>query len=157
MLVLPPCTIVIHEVWHHYRRDLCKVGSHRFLAFVPQAWSISRCLSPVCTVCARTCSSMIRPPSFPPTPALTRSPSPSVSPSESPRRVALSLSISAINCDAPFTPSSKRKKSSEKDDVDANDPSKFRDTLLGLDDATVLISGCGRPLCKSCCVESVQK
>ncbi|OAX37741.1 hypothetical protein K503DRAFT_215757 [Rhizopogon vinicolor AM-OR11-026] len=129
-------------------------ASMRYGASAGAGVNCARCGSPVCTVCTRTCSSMIRPPSFPPTPALTRSPS--VSPSGSPRRAALSLSISAINCDLHFTPSSKRKKPSEKDDLDA-DHSQFRDTLLGLDDTAVLVSGCGRPICRTCCVESVQK
>ncbi|KAG0701444.1 hypothetical protein DFH29DRAFT_926545 [Suillus ampliporus] len=120
----------------------------------------ARCGSAVCAVCARTCSSMIRPSSFPPTPALTRSPSltasPSPSPSGSPKRAALSLSISTMNCDIHVTPSSKRKKPSEKDDVDVDHSSKSRGTFLGLDDGAVLISGCGRPICRTCCVESVQ-
>ncbi|KAG1745086.1 uncharacterized protein EDB91DRAFT_1122376 [Suillus paluster] len=135
-------------------------ASMRYGAGAGAGVTCARCGSTVCAVCARTCSSMIRPSSFPPTPALTRSPSltasPSPSPSGSPRRVALSLSISTMNCDIHLTPSSKRKKPSEKDDVDVDHPSKSRGSLLGLDDGAVLVPGCGRPICRTCCVESVQ-
>ncbi|KAG2148892.1 hypothetical protein DEU56DRAFT_782713 [Suillus clintonianus] len=121
----------------------------------------ARCGSAVCAVCARTCSSMLQQSSFPPTPALTRSPSlsgsPSPSPSGSPKRAALSLSISTMNCDVHLSPSSgKRKKLSEKDDVDLDHPSKSRGTLFGLGDGALLVSGCGRPICRTCCVECVQ-
>ncbi|KAG1782170.1 hypothetical protein EV702DRAFT_1070301 [Suillus placidus] len=121
----------------------------------------ARCGSAVCAVCSRTCSSMLRQSSFPPTPALTRCPSlsgsPSPSPSGSPKRTALSLNISTMNCNILLSPSSgKRKKPSEKDDVDVDHPSKSRGTLFGLDDGAFLVPGCGRPICRTCCVESVQ-
>ncbi|KAG2079874.1 hypothetical protein BD769DRAFT_1559739 [Suillus cothurnatus] len=121
----------------------------------------ARCGSVVCAICSRTCSSMLRQSSFPPTPALTRCPSlsgsPSPSPSGSPKRAALSLNISTMNCNILLSPSSgKRKKSSEKDDVDVDHPSKSRGTLFGLDDGALLVPGCGRPICRTCCVESVQ-
>ncbi|KAG2044071.1 hypothetical protein BDR03DRAFT_940697 [Suillus americanus] len=121
----------------------------------------ARCGSAVCAVCSRTCSSMLRQSSFPPTPALTRCPSlsgsPSPSPSGSPKRAALSLNISTMNCNILLSPSSgKRKKPSDKDDVDVDHPSKYRGTLFGLDDGALLVPGCGRPICRTCCVESVQ-
>ncbi|KAG1869130.1 hypothetical protein C8R48DRAFT_700283 [Suillus tomentosus] len=119
------------------------------------------CGSAICAVCSRTCSSMLRQSSFPPTPALTRCPSlsgsPSPSPSGSPKRAALSLNISTMNCSILLSPSSgKRKKSSEKDDVDVDYPSKSRGTLFGLDDGALLVPGCGRLICRTCCVESAQ-
>ncbi|KAG1838285.1 hypothetical protein DFJ58DRAFT_814456 [Suillus subalutaceus] len=121
----------------------------------------ARCGSAVCAVCSRTCSSMLRQSSFPPTPALTRCPSlsgsPSPSPSGSPKRAALSLNISTMNCNILLSPSSgKRKKPSDKDDVDVDHPSKYRGTLFGPDDGALLVPGCGRPICRTCCVESVQ-
>lgn len=62
-----------------------------------------------------------------------------------------------MNCNILLSPSSgKRKKPLEKDDVDADHPLKSRSTLFGLDDGALLVPGCGRPICRTCCVESVQ-
>ncbi|KAI6165106.1 hypothetical protein EDD17DRAFT_1555921 [Pisolithus thermaeus] len=129
----------------------------------------TRCLEPTCSICSRTCTSYTRPSSFPPTPALTRSPTPSashgISPSNSclasPKRTALSSSWSAVNCEnIVATPSIKRKKAPcdlDHGDIDIkscdhqpNNP--LRDII---DDNTVVVPGCGRIICRTCCVESV--
>ncbi|KAG2149151.1 hypothetical protein DEU56DRAFT_924469 [Suillus clintonianus] len=83
---------------------------------------------------------MLQQSSFPPTPALTRSPSlsgsPSPSSSGSPKRAALSLSISTMNCDIHLSLSSSQRKKLSKVDLDY--PSKSGGTLFGLGEATEL-------------------
>ncbi|KAF9236775.1 hypothetical protein BU15DRAFT_49599 [Melanogaster broomeanus] len=133
----------------------------------------SRCSAPTCTICARTCTSYTRPSSFPPTPALTRSPSPSSHPdtplSGSHKRAALGLSFSTMNCDTSLTLAPalvKRKKAPiDKDEGDANGdlPSRVltddSGSCEGVEDgsASLLIAGCGRVVCRACCIESVPK
>ncbi|KAI6144192.1 hypothetical protein BKA82DRAFT_4168398 [Pisolithus tinctorius] len=132
----------------------------------------SRCLEPTCNICSRTCTSYTRPSSFPPTPALTRSPTPStsygISPSNScfasPRRAALTPGWSAVNCENTATtiPSVKRKKApNDPDHGDIGITSCHRQSDNPLceviDDSTVsvVVPGCGRSICRTCCVESV--
>ncbi|KAF8556686.1 hypothetical protein OG21DRAFT_1506288 [Imleria badia] len=132
----------------------------------------SRCSAPTCAICARTCTSYTRPSSLPPTPALTRSPSPSthVTTPVSPKRAALSLSYAVMNYDAsvalppPSVPSIKRKKAPvDKEDFDGDgdlDGNAVRDhhdvmSTHGGGFESVVISGCGRVVCRACCVESV--
>ncbi|KIK93259.1 hypothetical protein PAXRUDRAFT_829147 [Paxillus rubicundulus Ve08.2h10] len=129
----------------------------------------SRCSAPTCTICARTCASYTRPSSVPPTPALTRSSSPCsstahtpVSSSGSPKRVALGLSFTTMNCDPSVTPAParvKRKKTpTDKDDnLGLRDHETDGDSCEGVEDGSVFIPGCGRVVCRACCVESVPK
>ncbi|KIJ67330.1 hypothetical protein HYDPIDRAFT_108047 [Hydnomerulius pinastri MD-312] len=128
----------------------------------------SRCSAPTCTICARTCTSYTRPPSFPPTPALTRSPTPShirTPGSISPKRTALGLSFSTMNSDMSAAPSVKRKQAPiDKDesevDADGDVGLRFREQpsdAAGVEDISteVVIPGCERVVCRACCVESV--
>ena len=135
---------------------------------------LHRCSAPTCAICSRTCTSYTRPSSLPPTPALTRSPSPSshVATPVSPKRTALGLSYAAMNYDTsltlppPSATSIKRKKAPiDKEDVDGDgdlDGSAVRDhhdvmsTYSGGTES-VVIPGCGRVVCRACCVESVPK
>ncbi|KAN0078305.1 hypothetical protein V8E55_010362 [Tylopilus felleus] len=131
----------------------------------------SRCSAPTCAICARTCTSYTRPSSFPPTPALTRSPSPSTHGNTpvSPKRTALSLSYATMNCDAsvalppPSVPSIKRKKALiEKEDVNGDgdlDSTTGRDhhDVMSIHNGgtdAIVIPGCGRVVCRACCIES---
>lgn len=130
-----------------------------------------RCSAPTCAICARTCTSYTRPSSFPPTPALTRSPSPSTHGNTpvSPKRTALSLSYATMNCDAsvalppPSVPSIKRKKALiEKEDVNGDgdlDSTTGRDhhDVMSIHNGgtdAIVIPGCGRVVCRACCIES---
>ncbi|KIJ19414.1 hypothetical protein PAXINDRAFT_166610 [Paxillus involutus ATCC 200175] len=127
----------------------------------------SRCSAPTCTICARTCTSYTRPSSVPPTPALTRSSSPCSSPahtpvssSGSPKRVALGLSFTTMNCDPSATPAPahiKRKKApTDKDgNLGSRDHETDDDSCEGVEDGSVFIHGCGRVVCRACCIESV--
>ncbi|KAF9220590.1 hypothetical protein BS17DRAFT_786793 [Gyrodon lividus] len=135
----------------------------------------ARCSAPTCTICARICTSYIRPSSFPPTPVLTRSPSPSpshghtpVSGSSSPKRVALGLSFTTMNCDPSVTtalapaPVKRKKAPIDKDEGDADGDLDSHDHATdGLcegvegSSVSVVIPGCGRVVCRACCVESV--
>ncbi|KAI6126994.1 hypothetical protein F5141DRAFT_367044 [Pisolithus sp. B1] len=131
----------------------------------------TRCLEPTCSICSRTCTSYTRPSSFPPTPALTRSPTPSashgISPSNScfasPKRAALISSWSAVNCENTVSiPSIKRKRApSDPDhgdtDIKSCDHQSNNPLREIIDDNTVsvVVPGCGRIICRTCCVESV--
>ncbi|KAG8215835.1 hypothetical protein J3R82DRAFT_7778 [Butyriboletus roseoflavus] len=129
----------------------------------------SRCAAPTCAICARTCTSYTCPPSLPPTPALTRSPSPSTTQAAttpvSPKRAALALSYAAMNCDPSLALSSsiKRKKApidKEDGDGDGELGGSHHDVVSGsVRDGTesIVIPGCGRVVCRACCVESVTK
>lgn len=131
----------------------------------------TRCLEPTCSICSRTCTSYIRPSSFPPTPALTRSPTPSashgISPSNScftsPKRAALSSSRFAVNCEnaAAVSPIKRKKAPSDLDygdtDIKSCDQQSNNPLREINDDSTVsvVVPGCGRIICRTCCVESV--
>ncbi|KAI6024241.1 hypothetical protein EDC04DRAFT_2725787 [Pisolithus marmoratus] len=148
---------------------------HRTLSAVRPgggAMICTRCLEPTCNICSRTCTSYTRPSSFPPTPALTRSPTPSashgISPSNScfasPKRTALSPSWSSVNCENTATsiPSIKRKKAPGDQDhgdigIKSCDQQSISPPCEIADDGTVsvVIPGCGRIICRTCCVESV--
>ncbi|KAG9312648.1 hypothetical protein JVU11DRAFT_7064 [Chiua virens] len=145
------------------------VGAHPQSEHSADLCHAYRCSAPTCTICARTCTSYTRPLSFPPTPALTRSPSPAAHPHFatpiSPKRVALGFSHAAMNCDAALPPSStKRKKApTENDHGDGDlDGSAGRDhynvhVTHGYGTDSVVLPGCGRIVCRACCVESVFK
>ncbi|KAA1473304.1 hypothetical protein DENSPDRAFT_859839 [Dentipellis sp. KUC8613] len=104
-----------------------------------QSVSCARCNAATCTVCSRTCSSA--PPSYPPTPVLSHSPTPPTTPSASPRRVALSHS----NTNAAVT---RRRKFQDDEEDEAIAKEKH--------DAEGWTPGCGRVVCRSCCVEIPQ-
>ncbi|KAJ7641318.1 hypothetical protein FB45DRAFT_899929 [Roridomyces roridus] len=91
-----------------------------------------RCSAASCNVCSRTCDASIA--SSPPTPHLSWSPV--SSPAHSPRRAALALNAANTNTDASSPP--KRKKPREEEEHDGGD-------------------GCGRKLCRDCCIESLQE
>ncbi|KAF8130578.1 hypothetical protein EV363DRAFT_1332363 [Boletus edulis] len=131
----------------------------------------SRCSASTCAICARTCTSYTRPSSLPPTPALTRSPSPCTQTTTpiSPKRAVLSVSYATMNCNASvalppaFVPSIKRKKAPiDKEDVDDDadlgvDAGRAHDIMSTYDGGieSIVIPGCGRIVCRACCVESV--
>ncbi|PCH34766.1 hypothetical protein WOLCODRAFT_139566 [Wolfiporia cocos MD-104 SS10] len=115
----------------------------------------SRCQELTCVVCSRTCTAC--PVSMPPTPALTNTSTPSVSPS--PKRTALALNtlnttnaraVVALSLASP-APNKRLKRSSvvaneDDDGHDADSEDKyFKEGLL---------PGCGRVICRNCCVES---
>ncbi|KIM63257.1 hypothetical protein SCLCIDRAFT_117859 [Scleroderma citrinum Foug A] len=127
----------------------------------------AKCMAPTCTVCSRTCSS-IQPP-FPLTPPPTQSPSPSPiqgnnqsNPgSTSPKRIALGSNAFVMHCDATMPPSVKRKRSLvEKVDADTrvktcDQQSSSLSCDIVDDISSVPLPGCGRIICKACCIESV--
>ncbi|KAF8233792.1 hypothetical protein L208DRAFT_1435457 [Tricholoma matsutake] len=133
---------------HSSTRPIC-ISCHRA---VNSALIICpRCSSPTCAICSRTCTLIV--PSVPPTPHLTRSPTPMpMSPSQSPCRPALALQSTNTNlCDLQSNithgASSKRRKAVDQDDSNDGqyDHSEFD-----------LFPGCGRTTCRNCCFEDVQ-
>lgn len=80
--------------------------------------------------------------------------------SASPRRPALGLSLSVMNRNDFVLPSLKRKGFDTGED-DGDVRHRTCDQQLGqvMDDCTasVLLPGCGRVICKTCCMESVMK
>jgi len=113
----------------------------------------ARCSSPTCAVCSRTCTAC--PTSMPPTPYLTRSPTRSPTPLFSPRRTA--LSIHSVNTDINDLTRSgqanisngQKRKSQDEDNLDYDSESWVQ--KLGEFDLTL---GCGRTVCRKCCVEN---
>ncbi|EIM80612.1 uncharacterized protein STEHIDRAFT_150343 [Stereum hirsutum FP-91666 SS1] len=126
---------------------------HRALTGPKSAHAVicARCNAPTCPICSRTCSAA--PPSQPPTPLLTYSPTPPATPAPSPRRMALSLSNNNVGSVTP-----RRRKVRDEDG-----PSVVQDAFgYGnkvqneqydgeMDGWT---PGCGRVVCKNCCLES---
>ncbi|KAH7917843.1 hypothetical protein BV22DRAFT_1200189 [Leucogyrophana mollusca] len=110
----------------------CK-SCHRALALraTNPPVSCQRCSAVSCTVCSRTCTEYTRTPSNPPTPALTRSPSPAIL--------------------APTTNQHRPPQTGRRRKLAVKDPQEHSGVLLEL--ATV--QGCGRTICRDCCVESV--
>ncbi|KAL4071900.1 hypothetical protein J3A83DRAFT_2932828 [Scleroderma citrinum] len=126
----------------------------------------TRCAAPMCTVCSRTCSTIQL--AFPLTPPLTRSPTPSLvhgnpqtnSGYASPKRTALGSSSFVMNCDPATALSVKRKRPLiEKDGADISvkpcDQQSSSPYDIIDDITSVLLPGCGRTICRACCVESV--
>ncbi|KAH7886738.1 hypothetical protein F5I97DRAFT_1043337 [Phlebopus sp. FC_14] len=129
----------------------------------------SRCSALTCAICSRICSSYTRHLSFPPTPALTRSSSPSphahtpdsYSSSFSLKRAALGLSLSTMNRDVSAIASVKRKKApvdKEEAMIEWESGDQPIDTCYERADGystSVLIFGCRRVICRACSIESV--
>jgi len=116
----------------------------------------ARCSSPTCAICSRTCTAS--PTSMPPTPFLTRSPTPCPSPSLSPRRSALTLHSANTNSGDPQRGTQtmagsgeKRRKVVDDDNEDYSTDSWIRS--LGEFD---LARGCGRTICRNCCTENIE-
>jgi hypothetical protein len=122
-----------------------------------------RCAAPTCTVCTRTCSAV--PPSRAPTPALSFSSSTATAPSTppppplptSPRRAALTLTFAHghLNAAAAAVPDS---------DVFAMPTAVRRRRRRRADDGLPReladegwLPGCGRVLCRECCVEATER
>lgn len=116
-----------------------------------------RCRTSSCSICARTCTSL--PPSLPPTPDLSYSPSPPESPSSGRRSLPTDLdqtprARARAQAVTSHTESSKRRKRKEDDDDDA--------TVIGVDEfinekvLSSVLPGCGRKVCRSCCIENLQ-
>ncbi|EJD00515.1 uncharacterized protein FOMMEDRAFT_148257 [Fomitiporia mediterranea MF3/22] len=125
-----------------------------------------RCRATSCTICSRTCTSI--PPSHPPTPLLSFSPSPPGTPSgpaecrplpqefhldETPKQRTRS------DAQTHHTETARRRRHSDivEDDertvVGAEDDST---THTKITDDSAPLPGCGRILCKNCCIENIQ-
>ncbi|KAF9466784.1 hypothetical protein BDZ94DRAFT_1250768 [Collybia nuda] len=116
----------------------------------------SRCSSPTCTICSRTCTASPLSSSVPPTPHLTRSPTPATTPPQSPRRSALTLHSANTNYGdlqrttvAVIPNTGKRRKGIEEDYLDSGSSEQSS----GDHD---LVPGCGRIMCRNCCFENSQ-
>ncbi|KAK2465016.1 hypothetical protein APHAL10511_003092 [Amanita phalloides] len=127
----------------------CK-SCHRLLTVIQgQLLFCSRCSAPTCTICSRTCTA--RAPSQPPTPHLTWSPSPS--PPQSPYQPDPDPGAVA---DPPYViPKTsqvmgKRRKASDDDLVEQISKSDCSDEDYGIG------PGCGRTVCRDCCIENIQ-
>ncbi|ETW76488.1 hypothetical protein HETIRDRAFT_455044 [Heterobasidion irregulare TC 32-1] len=110
----------------------------------------ARCNAPTCTICSRTCAAA--PPSYPPTPRLSFSPTPPATPAPSPRRAALSLS----NTNSQATP--RRRKFRDGEDGSVKDENAYSDA--GGEDSLESAGwtpGCGRIVCRGCCLELPQR
>lgn len=114
---------------------------------------LGRCRATTCLVCSRTCSAP--PLSLPPTPALTRSSTPS--PYPSPRRPALALStnsripngmVNALPSTRGHAATGKRRKPlllNSDEGCSSDDEKAGKDTSQ---------HGCGRTVCRKCCHEN---
>ncbi|KAF8063489.1 hypothetical protein FPV67DRAFT_247800 [Lyophyllum atratum] len=116
----------------------------------------AQCSSPTCAICSRTCTASLT--SMPPTPYLTRSPTPCPSPPLSPQRSALTLNSMNTNTSDPqrSTPTlpgsnEKRKKGADEDNQDYSSDGWIQS--LGEFD---LARGCGRTVCRNCCTENIE-
>ena len=115
----------------------------------------TRCTSPVCAICSRTCTAS--PTSMPPTPHLTRSPTPT--PPPSPRRSAplslntwnTNLSDSQRGMIVGTTSGTKRRKAANEH-YEAN-PDAMEHALGEFN----LAEGCGRTICRNCSTENVER
>ncbi|KAG6895656.1 hypothetical protein C0992_000177 [Termitomyces sp. T32_za158] len=99
----------------------------------------ARCSAPTCAICSRTCTAC--PSSMPPTPLLTRSPSPNLSP-PSPKRPALSIH-----------PTNTHRGEKRRTNADEESQEGFLQTLAEFD----LAPGCGRTVCRNCCTEDKER
>ncbi|KAH7909009.1 hypothetical protein BJ138DRAFT_278557 [Hygrophoropsis aurantiaca] len=146
----------------------CKT-CHRTLRSVNVATTCPRCKAVVCTICSRTCTEYTHTPSYPPTPALTRSPSPS------PTSVAPSPFTQTTNHEHTPLAGRRRKFSSNLTlkvyseggrGMRLEDRNTEERTNMCLDDfslderardsSTSTILGCGLTVCRDCCIESIQ-
>ena len=133
----------------------CPMCVYCFLTITRSADSQNSCQSVSCSICARTCSTM--PPSMPPTPALSYSPSPPESPSSESHTLSL---------DPERTPRARTRTQGALTHNEAArrrkriDDEEDEATVIGDDDALhdkAMLSGCGRRVCKSCCIENLQR
>lgn len=114
-----------------------------------------RCHEPTCTICSRTCNGC--PPSVPPTPALTRTASPSSAPTTpllSPRQPTSELDMdmtSAQDRGAPSTVAGRRRKVRDLDQED--EVAGYE----GMDGAGEVLPGCGRTVCQKCAFETPER
>ncbi|KZT30152.1 hypothetical protein NEOLEDRAFT_313387 [Neolentinus lepideus HHB14362 ss-1] len=108
----------------------------------------ARCNATTCTICSRICNACPAA-SLPPTPALTFSPSPPATPDRSPRRIGLSLSSMNMNVNGSpnATSTGKRRKyrDSEDEEQEHDEEGEKYDKWS--------MSGCGRTVCRYCCLE----
>lgn len=125
----------------------------------------SRCRATSCTICSRTCTTI--PSSQPPTPLLSFSPSPPGTPLGPTEDRSLSFPSEFHLDETPRprartytrTDSARRRRRSDIEDDDER-------TVVGAEDDTLArlkgvedpgaSPGCGRVMCKKCCVENVQ-
>ncbi|KAH9929168.1 uncharacterized protein B0H18DRAFT_997868 [Fomitopsis serialis] len=133
------------------------VSCHRsFARRVSEIVRCARCRATTCLVCSRACSAP--PLSLPPTPALTRSSTPSPSPFPSPRRPALALSTNSRTANALLNPASdhattgKRRKPLQWDTDEDEQQSSLSDHEKAPKETA--LRGCGRIVCRNCCYEN---
>lgn len=125
----------------------CK-SCHRSSAVIPgQIIRCPRCSAPTCAICSRTCNTRV--PSQPPTPHLTWSSSPS--PTQSSRSLSTGLDSNSNSGAEKITKATgKRRKDTDDDSTDAIDDDFRSDTDYGTE------PGCGRTICRDCCIENIQ-
>lgn len=122
------------------------ISCHRGLNATKGLIVCARCSSLTCAICSRTCTAC--PTSMPPTPYLTRS----HTPSESPRRYALSLhSVNTNFGDTQRVSGGEKRRKGTEEEKDYS-LENWIDTL-GEHDMT---PGCGRTLCRGCCMENIE-
>jgi hypothetical protein len=142
---------------------VCKASLLKYYSSHPATHAVrfDRCNSSTCVICSRTCTAFT--PSYPPTPALSYSPTPPATPILSPRRQVLSLhsanSNSVQNC--PPTSNKRRKSLYEQegytDTDDVMGVPKLLDEDGNVEMSTSSNSGCGRVVCRSCSFENAQR
>ncbi|EPT02249.1 hypothetical protein FOMPIDRAFT_160388 [Fomitopsis schrenkii] len=132
---------------------LCTSCHRNFAQRLNEVVRCARCRATTCLVCSRTCSAP--PLSLPPTPALTRSSTPS--PYPSPRRPALALStnsripngmVNALPSTRGHAATGKRRKPlllNSDEGCSSDDEKAGKDTSQ---------HGCGRTVCRKCCHEN---
>ncbi|KZT00004.1 uncharacterized protein LAESUDRAFT_732689 [Laetiporus sulphureus 93-53] len=128
----------------------CHRGAYGKMSTLVQC---ARCKAPTCMICSRTCTACY--PSIPPTPALTRSSTPSASPLPSPKRTALALNTSAANANLTVAPCSVFS-SGQRRKLPALEMEEDWKPYPGCEDKSVKdesLSGCGRTVCRDCCYE----
>jgi len=122
-----------------------------------------RCCTSSCSICSRRCTAL--PPSMPPTPSLSYTPTPPGSPALSPEplngcefedtpraRTRAYVYSQPVHEEPPM---SRRRRSRDEDDEEG--------TVVGGDDGDFSVKsaiesnpGCGRLMCKNCCIENSQ-
>ncbi|KAJ7024448.1 hypothetical protein C8F04DRAFT_1302052 [Mycena alexandri] len=106
----------------------------------------SRCSSPTCAVCSRTCNATLSDASL--APRLSASSTPMYGFTPTPRRSVLALNAANTNANANAAPAAvKRKKPRDSDE----------DRLEGREPCDNSTDGCGRIICRACCLESSQE
>ncbi|TFK38528.1 hypothetical protein BDQ12DRAFT_735618 [Crucibulum laeve] len=141
------------------------VSCHRALTGTQIQVICARCQHSTCTICSRTCTSIA--PSQPPTPHLTWSPTPSPSPPSSMSRPALALNAANTNLGnwmggsntLPTAIAGKRKKLLDPDaDLGENGTANSGDggEFFATTTSDGVEPGCGRIVCRNCCVENPQ-